>query len=45
MQHAGAKGYIMDAAPHRKQREAYFVIIVTPSIKHLRKEIDRLSAA
>lgn len=45
MQHAGAKGYIVDAAPHRKQREAYFVIIVTPSIKHLRKEIDRLEAA
>lgn len=45
MQHAGAKGYIVDAAAHRKQREAYFVIIVTPSIKHLRKEIDRLEAA
>lgn len=45
MQHTGAKGYIVDAAAHRKQREAYFVIIVTPSIKHLRKEIDRLEAA
>lgn len=45
MQHSGAKGYIVDAAAHRKQREAYFVIIVTPSIKHLRKEIDRLEAA
>jgi len=45
MQHSGAKGYILDAVAHRKQREAYFVIIVTPSIKHLRKEIDRLEAA
>lgn len=45
MQHAGAKGYILDAAPQRKLREAYFVIIVTPSIKHLRKEIARLEAA
>lgn len=45
MQHAGAKGYIVDAAAHRKQREAYFVIIVTPSIKHLRKEIARLEEA
>ncbi|MBO1923402.1 acyl-CoA dehydrogenase family protein [Thiomicrorhabdus sp. 6S3-12] len=42
MQHAGAKGYIVDAPAQRKWREAYFVIIVTPSIKHLRKEIQRL---
>jgi alkylation response protein AidB-like acyl-CoA dehydrogenase len=42
MQHAGAKGYIVDATAQRKMREAYFVIIVTPSIKHLRKEIARL---
>ncbi|WP_130538364.1 acyl-CoA dehydrogenase family protein [Thiomicrorhabdus indica] len=42
MQHAGAKGYIVDAAAQRKWREAYFVILVTPSIKHLRKEIQRL---
>ncbi|MDR9498203.1 MAG: acyl-CoA dehydrogenase family protein [Hydrogenovibrio sp.] len=45
MQHAGAKGYLMDATAQRKMREAYFVIIVTPSIKHLRKEISRLEAA
>jgi len=42
MQHAGAKGYIVDATAQRKWREAYFVILVTPSIKHLRKEIQRL---
>ncbi|MBD3612284.1 MAG: acyl-CoA/acyl-ACP dehydrogenase [Hydrogenovibrio crunogenus] len=45
MQHAGAKGYLVDAGPQRKLREAYFVIIVTPSIKHLRKEIARIEAA
>ncbi|WP_373017620.1 acyl-CoA dehydrogenase family protein [Thiomicrorhabdus sp.] len=45
MQHAGAKGYITDAVAQRKLREAYFVIIVTPSIKHLRKEIERLEEA
>jgi len=45
MQHTGAKGYLVDAAAQRKMREAYFVIIVTPSIKHLRKEISRLEAA
>lgn len=44
MQHAGAKGYIVDAVAQRKQREAYFVIIVTPSIKHLRKEISRIES-
>ena len=42
MQHAGAKGYIVDSTAQRKWREAYFVILVTPSIKHLRKEIQRL---
>lgn len=45
MQHAGAKGYLVDAVAQRKMREAYFVIIVTPSIKHLRKEITRLEEA
>lgn len=45
MQHAGAKGYIVDSVAQRKQREAYFVVIVTPSIKHLRKEIARLEEA
>lgn len=44
MQHAGAKGYIVDAIAQRKQREAYFVVIVTPSIKHLRKEIARIES-
>jgi alkylation response protein AidB-like acyl-CoA dehydrogenase len=43
MQYAGAKGYIVDAIAQRKMREAYFVIIVTPSIRHLRKEIASLA--
>jgi alkylation response protein AidB-like acyl-CoA dehydrogenase len=37
--HAGAKGYLAGAAAQRKLREAYFVAIVTPAIKHLRKEL------
>lgn len=34
--HQGAKGYLMSANPQRRLREAQFVAIVTPAIKHLR---------
>ena len=36
MLHQGAKGYLMNAHPQRRLREAQFVAIVTPAIKHLR---------
>lgn len=42
--HHGARGYLMSAAPQRRVRESHFVAIVTPAIKHLRKEIARLMA-
>lgn len=45
MLHAGARGYLADAPAQRKLREAYFVAIVTPAIKHIRKELARLEAA
>ncbi|WP_430231393.1 acyl-CoA dehydrogenase family protein [Paraburkholderia tropica] len=41
--HQGARGYLAGAAPQRRIREAHFVAIVTPAIKHLRWEMDRLS--
>jgi alkylation response protein AidB-like acyl-CoA dehydrogenase len=41
--HQGARGYMMSAAPQRLIRESHFVAIVTPAIKHLRWEMDRLS--
>jgi alkylation response protein AidB-like acyl-CoA dehydrogenase len=41
--HQGARGYLASAAPQRRVREAQFVAIVTPAIKHLRWEMDRLS--
>jgi alkylation response protein AidB-like acyl-CoA dehydrogenase len=41
--HQGARGYLMSAAPQRRIREAHFVAIVTPAIKHLRCEMTRLS--
>ncbi|UOO91815.1 acyl-CoA dehydrogenase family protein [Vitreoscilla stercoraria] len=40
--HAGAKGYLMRHPAQRRNREAMFVAIVTPAIKHLRKEIAKL---
>jgi hypothetical protein len=43
MLHQGAKGYLAHSAAQRKLREAYFVAIVTPAIKHLRRELARLS--
>lgn len=45
MLHTGAKGYLNTAPAQRKLRESYFVAIVTPAIKHLRKELDRLQQA
>lgn len=34
--HQGARGYLMTANPQRRLREAQFLAIVTPAIKHLR---------
>ena len=42
MLHTGAKGYLMNHGSQRRQREAVFVAIVTPALKHLRKEINDL---
>lgn len=44
MLHTGAKGYLQAAPAQRKLRESYFVAIVTPAIKHLRKELDTMAA-
>jgi hypothetical protein len=45
MLHTGAKGYLSAAPAQRKLRESYFVAIVTPAIKHLRKELDAMARA
>lgn len=42
--HQGARGYLMTSDVQRRVRESHFVAIVTPALKHLRKEIARLSA-
>lgn len=40
--HQGAAGYVMSSPVQRRIRESHFVAIVTPALKHLRKEIARL---
>jgi len=40
--HQGARGYLAEAAPQRRVREAHFCAIVTPAIKHLRFELSKL---
>jgi alkylation response protein AidB-like acyl-CoA dehydrogenase len=44
MLHAGASGYIVGAAAQRRLRESYFVAIVTPATKQLRKMLADLDA-
>jgi alkylation response protein AidB-like acyl-CoA dehydrogenase len=42
MLHAGASGYRLHSAFERKLRESYFVAIVTPALKHLKKILHDL---
>jgi alkylation response protein AidB-like acyl-CoA dehydrogenase len=42
MLHAGARGYLEGSAASRRLREAYFVAIVTPAAKHLRRDLAAL---
>lgn len=44
MLNGGARAYMENSNQFRKLREAYFVGVVTPATKHLRKEISRLSS-
>ncbi len=43
MLHSGARGYVRSHRAQRRLREAYFVAIVTPATKHLRKMLTELS--
>ena len=40
--HQGARGYLMKSKPQRLIREAHFVAIVTPAIKHLRLAMAKM---
>ncbi len=44
MLHLGAKGYLQKSPAQRRLRESYFIAIVTPATKHLRREIARIEA-
>jgi hypothetical protein len=44
MLHCGARGYVSQGAAQRRLREAYFVAIVTPATKQLRKMLADLPA-
>jgi alkylation response protein AidB-like acyl-CoA dehydrogenase len=44
MLHAGARAYLQGSVAERKLRESYFVAIVTPAIKHLKKLLHDLKS-
>jgi alkylation response protein AidB-like acyl-CoA dehydrogenase len=43
MLHCGARGYVSSGAAQRRLREAYFVAIVTPATKQLRKMLAEMA--
>lgn len=45
MLHAGARAYVHGSPAERKLREAYFVAIVTPALKHLKKMLSDMTPA
>jgi len=45
MLHVGARGYVHGSPAERKLREAYFVAIVTPALKHLKKMLFTMPEA
>ena len=45
MLHQGARGYVSGGAAQRRLREAYFIGIVTPATKQLRKMLHDLPQA
>jgi alkylation response protein AidB-like acyl-CoA dehydrogenase len=44
MLHCGARGYVANATAQRRLREAYFVAIVTPATKQLRKMLADMAS-
>lgn len=43
MLHAGARAYLRNSLYSRRLREAYFIAIVTPATKHLRKDLAAIA--
>ncbi len=44
MLHTGARAFIAGSAVQRRLREGYFVAMITPSTRHLTKELSRMAA-
>jgi hypothetical protein len=44
MLHCGARGYVTTGEAQRRLREAYFVAIVTPAVKQLKKMLADMAA-
>jgi alkylation response protein AidB-like acyl-CoA dehydrogenase len=44
MLHTGARAFIAGSPVQRRLREGYFVAMITPSIRHLTQEINRMAA-
>jgi alkylation response protein AidB-like acyl-CoA dehydrogenase len=44
MLHAGAAGYVRTSRPQRRVREAQFIAIVTPALRHLRWELHAIAS-
>ena len=44
MLHAGARAFITGSPVQRRLREGYFVAMITPSIRHLTQELNRMAA-
>ncbi|PUB18941.1 acyl-CoA dehydrogenase family protein [Yoonia sediminilitoris] len=45
MLHCGARGFVSQGAAQRRLRESYFIAVVTPATKQLRKMLAELPAA
>jgi hypothetical protein len=45
MLHCGARGFVSKGAAQRRLRESYFIAVVTPATKQLRKMLAELPAA
>lgn len=43
MLHHGGAGYLKNSHPSRRLRETYFLLNLTPTVKHLEKELSSLS--
>lgn len=44
MLHQGSAGYLQQSAPSRRLRESYFLVNLTPTVRHLEKMLNKIHA-